>query len=77
MKKIVQYLIIGIVFVCSLLSGHNSVYASEIVKIAVIGDSTYGIWEVVQENLGDEIQIELVDLSDPVNANRALLEEEW
>lgn len=76
MKKIVQYLIIGIVFVGSLLSGHNSVYASEIVKIAVIGDSTYGIWEVVQENLGEEIQIELADLSDPVNANRALLEEE-
>lgn len=46
----------------------------EAVKIAVIGDSTLGIWEVVQENLGNSVKVELFDMLDPVSANRALIE---
>lgn len=46
----------------------------EAIKIAVIGDSTLGIWEVVQENLGDSVKVELFDMLDPVSANRALIE---
>lgn len=46
----------------------------EAIKIAVIGDSTLGIWEVVQENLGNSVKVELFDMLDPVSANRALIE---
>lgn len=74
MKKIVRRLVLLAALVFSSLAAN--VHAQETVKVAVIGDSTYGIWEVVQKNLGDDIIIELVDLSDPVNANRALIDGE-
>lgn len=55
-------------------AGSLQARAQEPVKIAVIGDSTLGIWEVVQENLGDSLEVELIDMLDPVSANRALLD---
>ncbi|EHR38252.1 MetQ/NlpA family ABC transporter substrate-binding protein [Facklamia languida] len=56
-----------------LLAIKNPAHAQDLVKITVVGDSTDRIWEVVQENLGDKVQVELVTLTDPVQANQALV----
>ncbi|XJS10248.1 MetQ/NlpA family ABC transporter substrate-binding protein [Aerococcaceae bacterium WGS1372] len=48
--------------------------AQTVVKVGVVGDSTNPIWDIVQENLGDEIEIELVSFNDGVYANSALSE---
>lgn len=48
--------------------------AQSVVKVGVVGDSNNPIWEVVQENLGDDIQIELVSFTDGVYTNSALAE---
>ena len=56
-----------------LLAIKNPAHAQDLVKIAVVGDSTDRIWEAVQENLGDKVQVELVTMTDPVQANQALV----
>lgn len=52
----------------------GSVQAQTTVTVGVIGDSTDPIWEIVQENLGDDIQIELVSFMDGIYANQAQAE---
>ena len=70
MKKIIKKVLFLLVVFAVLLPSLTQ--AQTIVKVAVVGDSNDPIWEIVQENLGDEIQIELVSFSDGVYANRAL-----
>lgn len=67
-KKIAA--VIGLVL-CLTLPQINTVSAQTKVTIGVIGDSTNPIWELVQENLGDDIQIELVSFTDGIYANQA------
>ena len=71
MKFIQRFLvlIVGLILLPSIL-----VQAQTVVKVGVIGDSNNPIWEVVQENLGDEIQLELVSFTDGVYTNSALAE---
>lgn len=70
MKKIFKKVLFLLVVYAALLPSLTQ--AQTVVKVAVVGDSNDPIWEIVQENLGDEIQIELVSFSDGVYANRAL-----
>lgn len=71
MKFIQRFLvlIVGLILLPSIL-----VQAQTVVKVGVIGDSNNPIQEVVQENLGDEIQLELVSFTDGVYTNSALAE---
>lgn len=62
-------LILGILLLPSTL-----VQAQTVVKVGVVGDSNNPIWDVVQENLGDDIQLELVSFTDGVYTNSALAE---
>lgn len=62
--------VIGLI-ICLGVSFHTSVGAQTTVTVGVIGDSTHPIWEIVQENLGDDIQIELVSFTDGIYANQA------
>ncbi|MBZ6526984.1 hypothetical protein HYQ40_04285 [Aerococcaceae bacterium DSM 111021] len=48
--------------------------AQTTVKVGVIGDSNNAIWEKVQENLGDDIEIELISFNDGIFTNQALAE---
>lgn len=54
MKKSFKYLLLAVVTLSALfplLAIKNPAHAQDLVKIAVVGDSTDRIWEVVQENL--------------------------
>lgn len=56
---------------CLIFLQHTAISAQTVVSIGVIGDSTNPIWELVQENLGDDIKIELVSFTDGIYANQA------
>ena len=76
MKKSFKCLLLAVVTLSAffpLLAIKNPAHAQDLVKIAVVGDSTDQIWEVVQENLGDTVQVALVTMTDPVQANQALV----
>lgn len=49
-------------------------HAQKVIKVGVVGDSNHPIWEIIQENLGDEIELELVSFTDGVYTNSALAE---
>lgn len=65
-------LIAAIGLIISLVVSTNlTAEAQTTVTVGVIGDSTHPIWEIVQENLGEEIQIELVSFTDGIYTNQA------
>ncbi|MGX7091826.1 MetQ/NlpA family ABC transporter substrate-binding protein [Hutsoniella sourekii] len=73
MQKWLKKLIITI-FLLGLFIPTTLIQAQTVVKVAVIGDSTNGIWDLVQQNLdqaGEDIKIELVSFTDGVYANAA------
>lgn len=70
--KHIKKLIVGLFSLALLLP--SLVQAQTVVKLGVIGDSMDPVWEVVQENLGDEVQLELVSFTDGVFTNSALAE---
>lgn len=73
MKKWIKKFVVAGVSLSVLLNvTATSALAQTLVKVGVVGDSENVIWDVVQENLGDEIEIELVSFSDGIFANSAL-----
>lgn len=66
-----QFIKICLLFLLFILT--PVVQAEEVVKIALVGDSTQAIWQLVQENLGDDLRLDIVIMTDPIQANRALL----
>lgn len=73
LKKLLA--ILGLVIYLS-VSVNGTASAQTTVTVGVIGDSTDPIWELVQENLGEAIQIELVSFMDGIYANQAQAEGE-
>ena len=63
LKKWFKKVVVASVSLSAVISvgiGATSAAAQTLVKIGVVGDSENVIWDVVQENLGEEIEIELV-----------------
>lgn len=75
LKKWFKKVVLASVSLSAVISigvGATSAAGQTLVKIGVVGDSENVIWDVVQENLGEEIEIELVSFSDGIFANSAL-----